>query len=76
MSDETAAPLDVQTRMDAFFGIVDLCRKIQISALQSQGLTEAAADQEWRRLRYQAFLRRDDPPFHRRFPDAGIWRSG
>lgn len=62
--------------MDAFFGIVDLCRKIQISALHAQGLSDVAAEKEWSRLRLQAFLRRDDPPFHRRFPKAGIWSSG
>jgi hypothetical protein len=31
----------VQARMDSFFGIVDLCREIQIGALESQGLTRS-----------------------------------
>lgn len=67
--------LDVQGRMDAFFGIVDLCREIGISALVSQGIPPAQAETEWRRLRYEAFLKRERPPFSRRFPTAGIWKS-
>lgn len=75
MKSGNTEPIDIQDRMESFFGIVDLCRGIQIGALESQGRTRAQAEEEWRRLRYEAFLRRDRPPFSRRFPKAGIWRS-
>jgi len=70
-----ADPIDIQMQADRFFGIVDMCREIGVSALQSQGLAREAAEAEWLRQRYQAFLNRDRPPFSRRFPKAGIWSS-
>jgi hypothetical protein len=69
------SPIDVQARMDSFFGIVDLCREVQIGALESRGMSRSQAEAEWRRLRREAFINRDRPPFSRRFPKAGIWRS-
>lgn len=74
-ADGVADSIDIQARVDRFFGVVDMCREIGISALQTQGLSLEAAEAEWRRRRYQAFLNRDRPPFSRRFPNAGIWSS-
>jgi len=68
-------PLDIQQRTDAFFGVVDLCREVALSAMRSQGLTAEQADAEWRRLRHVGFLNRERPPFSRRFPNAGLWTS-
>lgn len=68
-------PIDVQDRMDAFFGVVDMCREIALSAMISQGMTREKAQAEWRRLRHEAFLKRERPRFSRRFPKAGLWTS-
>jgi hypothetical protein len=69
------SPINIQDRMDAFFGVVDMCREIALSAMVSQGRTRDQAEAEWRRLRHEAFLQRERPPFSRRFPNAGLWKS-
>jgi hypothetical protein len=71
----TANPLDIQDRTDAFFGVVELCQEVSISALISKGWTREQAVAEWHRLRYEAFLKRERPPFSRRFPKAGLWKD-
>ena len=68
------ALIDVQARMDAFFGIVDMCREVGISALISRGMSREQAEGEWRCLRHDAFLKRERPPSSRRFPKAGLWK--
>jgi hypothetical protein len=61
--------------MNAFFGVVDMCREIALSALVSQGMTHEEAEAECRRLQHNAFLKRERPSFSRRFPNAGLWKS-
>jgi hypothetical protein len=67
--------IDIQARADALFGITYLCHEIALSTLVSEGLSREEAEAEWRRRRYEAFLKRERRPFSSRFPGAGVWSS-
>ncbi len=73
MTPDRPTPLDITAEMDAYFGLVAIGRELAVQGLMHDGLSREDAEREWARLEREQFLRREDPPFSARFPEARIW---
>jgi len=72
-SKERTGPIDITREMEAYFGLVEIGRELGIQGLMHDGLSRSEAERKWARRQREAFLRREDPPFSGRFPEAGLW---
>ena len=49
--------VNIQERMDAFFGILELCHQAGIGGLMADGLSREEAEREWARRRREDYVR-------------------
>ena len=49
--------VNIQERMDAFFGILELCHQAGIGGLMADGLSREEAKREWARLQREDYVR-------------------
>jgi hypothetical protein len=68
-----APPADITAAMDAYFGLVEIGRELRLQGLMHDGLSRAEAERKLEQERRVDFARREEPPFSRRFPQAGLW---